>query len=86
MTLNSRFARSLVLATVTISTLALSPVASASAGAIPDPYTQYQVTSYHYGSIRGEVIGQYAHAGPCGEAFWWGETSGYTTTSWVTCP
>ena len=86
MTLPGRLARSLVLATMTISTLALSPVAPASAGPIPDPNTQYQVTSYHYGSIQGEVIGQYAYAGPCGEAFWWGSTSSYTTTSWVTCP
>jgi hypothetical protein len=86
MTRRAPLARSLTLVVFAVSTLTVSPVGAASAGPIPDPYTQYQVTNYHYGSIRGEVIGQYAHAGPCGEAFWWGETSRYTTTSWVTCP
>jgi hypothetical protein len=81
-----RFATSLVLATLTASTVALSSAGPASAGPIPDPNTQYQVISYHSGSRSGPVIGQYAYAGPCGEAYWWGSTSSYTTTSWVTCP
>ena len=80
------FARSLALAALTVGSLVLSPVGTASAGPIPDPNTQYQRITYHYGSRSGEVIGEYNYAGPCGEAYWWGTTSSYTTTSWVTCP
>jgi hypothetical protein len=86
MTRRTPLAKSLVLVATAVSTLAVSPVGTASAGPIPDPNTQYQRISYHYGSIRGEVIGEYNYAGPCGEAYWWGSTSSYTTTSWVTCP
>ncbi|HEV2886142.1 MAG TPA: hypothetical protein VGX49_04465 [Jatrophihabitans sp.] len=86
MIVRSRFTRSLVLATATVATLAMSPAGPASAGAIPDPNTQYQRISYHSGSRTGPVIGEYNYAGPCGEAYWWGSTSSYTTTSWVTCP
>ena len=86
MTRRTHLARSLVLATVAVSTLTMSPVGTASAGPIPNPNTQYQRITYHYGSKYGEVIGEYNYAGPCGEAYWWGTTSSYTTTSWITCP
>ncbi|MBV9820745.1 MAG: hypothetical protein JO144_00765 [Actinobacteria bacterium] len=86
MTLTRRSVRSLVLATATVGVVALVPTGPASAGPIPNPNTQYQVISYHSGSLIGPVIGQYAYAGPCGDAYWWGQTSSYTTTSWVTCP
>ncbi|MDQ2839016.1 MAG: hypothetical protein M3Y42_18960 [Actinomycetota bacterium] len=78
-------ATSLFVTALTASALTLSPVA-AQATQIPNPNTQYQLATYHAGSIHGEVIGQYAYAGPCGDAFWWGDTSVYVTTSWVTCP
>jgi|tagenome__1003787_1003787.scaffolds.fasta_scaffold17309914_1 hypothetical protein len=80
----SMLAKSLLAATLVAATF--SPVGPASATAIPDPNTQYRMDTYHYGSIRGEVIGQYAYPGPCGDAYWWGQTSQYVTTSWVTCP
>ncbi|MEO6702789.1 MAG: hypothetical protein ABI140_19395 [Jatrophihabitantaceae bacterium] len=82
----SRTARSVLAATLTASVLALAPVSPAGATAIPDPNTQYLMDSYHYGNVHGLVIGQYAHDGPCGSAFWWGDTSPYVTTTWVTCP
>jgi len=80
------FARSLALAALTVGSLVLPPAGGASAGPIPDPNTQYQRISYHSGSRSGPIIGEYNYAGPCGEAYWWGSTSSYTTTSWVTCP
>jgi hypothetical protein len=78
--------KSLLAAALTASALSFSPVGTAQATGIPDPSTQYQLDSYHQGSRLGEVIGQYAYPGPCGDAFWWGTTSQYVTTSWVTCP
>lgn len=79
-------ATSLFVTALTASALTLSPV-DAQATQAPKPGTQqYQLATYHYGSITGEVIGQYAYAGPCGDAFWWGDTSAYVTTTWVTCP
>lgn len=81
--LRSKF---LLAATLAASALTLAPAGPASATGIPDPSTQYRLDSYHYGSISGEVIGQYAYAGPCGDAYWWGQTSQYVTTTWVTCP
>ena len=78
--------KSLLVATMAATTLSLSPANLAQATGIPDPNTQYQLATYHSGNIHGVVIGQYAYAGPCGEAFWWGSTSPYVTTSWVTCP
>jgi len=85
--MNRRFllAKSLLAATL-VAAATLSPAGPASATGIPDPNTQYRLDTYHYGNINGEVIGQYAYAGPCGDAFWWGQTSQYVTTSWVTCP
>jgi hypothetical protein len=80
----SLLTKSLLAAALTASALSFSP--SAQATGIPDPSTQYRLDSYHQGSRLGEVIGQYAYAGACGEAFWWGDTSPYVTTSWVTCP
>jgi len=85
MTRRSRLAKP-VLAVVLIAATALVPTGSASATGIPNPNTQYRMDSYHYGSISGEVIGQYAYPGPCGDAFWWGQTSQYVTPSWVACP
>ena len=78
--------KSLLSVALTASALSFSPAGTAQATGIPDPSTQYRLDSYHYGNLQGEVIGQYAYAGPCGEAFWWGQTSQYVTTSWVTCP
>jgi hypothetical protein len=75
-----------VLAVALITAAAFVPAGSANATAIPNPNTQYRMDTYHYGTITGEVIGQYAYSGPCGSAFWWGQTSRYVTTSWVTCP
>jgi hypothetical protein len=86
MTRRTHLTRSLALAAVAVSTLAASPAGTASAGPIPDPNTQYQRISYHQGSRTGPIIGEYNYAGPCGEAYWWGSTSSYTTTSWITCP
>lgn len=78
--------RSLLAAGLVAAALTCGPAGAAHATGIPDPNTQYRLDSYHYGSIHGEVIGQYAYPGPCGDAFWWGDTSAYVTTSWVTCP
>jgi hypothetical protein len=78
--------KSLLMAALTASAVTLSPASLAQATGVPDPNTQYQLATYHDGSIHGDVIGQYAYAGPCGDAFWWGTTSSYVTTSWVTCP
>jgi hypothetical protein len=76
-----------VLAVALIASLTtFAPAGTASATGIPNPNTQYRMDTYHYGSVTGEVIGQYAYPGPCGDAFWWGQTSRYVTTSWVTCP
>ncbi|HEU5270608.1 MAG TPA: hypothetical protein VFU36_11845 [Jatrophihabitans sp.] len=83
MPLRSKF---LLAAALAASAVALTPAGPAAGTAIPDPSTQYRLDSYHDGSINGEVIGQYAYAGPCGDAFWWGQTSQYVTTTWVTCP
>lgn len=75
-----------VLAVALIAATALVPAGTATATGIPNPNTQYRMDSYHSGSITGPVVGQYAYSGPCGDAFWWGQTSQYVTTSWVTCP
>jgi hypothetical protein len=84
--LTRRFTRPLMVAALTVASVALAPIGPASATAVPDPSTQYRMITYHEGSISGDVIGQYAYAGPCGDAYWWGQTSNYATTSWVTCP
>jgi hypothetical protein len=82
----SRLAKPVLVVALLAATTALMPAGAATATGIPNPNTQYRMDTYHYGSTTGEVIGQYAYPGPCGDAFWWGQTSQYVTTSWVTCP
>jgi hypothetical protein len=84
--MSTRTRRTAALFATTFAAAALTVAGPAQATQIPNPNTQYRLDSYHAGNIHGEVVGQYAYDGPCGSAFWWGDTSSYVTTSWVTCP